>query len=189
MKAACIALVSMTLGLCVAPAWADEDEAQEHANARMALGQAQLTMDQAVTAALKELPDGKAVEAELELAGEEVVFEVEIISGGKHMMVALDAMDGKIKGVEEEVEETEDEAEFEEELAETDAVQAKLTLSQALAAALEQFPGGKAFEAEAECDEGKLVFDIELLSADNRVMDVEVDATTGKVLDVEEEIE
>lgn len=189
MKSAIIALVSMALGLCAAPARADEDEAQEHADARLALDQAKLSLEQAIETALKELPEGKAVEAELELEEGAAVYEVEILAGGKHMMVAIDATDGTVKGVEEEAEETEDEAECEEELAETGAAQAKLTLSQALAAALEQFPGGKAFEAEAERKEDKLVFEIELLAADNRIMEVEVDAATGKVVKAEEELE
>jgi len=187
MKAATIALVSMTLGLCAAPAWAGEDEAQEHADARIALGKAALTMDQAITAALKELPGGRAVEAELELEGDEAVFEVEILSAGKHMKVKLGATDGKIRGVEEEAEETEEEAEQEEEQAEAEAATANITLSQALAAALAQVPGGKAFDADALRQEDKLLFEFEFLTADNRVVEVAVDTATGEVLNVEEE--
>jgi uncharacterized membrane protein YkoI len=189
MKAATIALVSMLLALDSAPVRADEDEAKEHANARIALGKAKLTMEQAVAAALKEVPGGKAVEAELELEGDDVVFEVEIVSGRKHMEVKLDAISGKVKEVEEEGKEgKKDEDEDEDEQAETDAAMAKVTLSQAIAAALKQVPGGKAFEAEAEREDGKLIFEIELLSGD-KAMEVEVDAMTGKILEVEEEKE
>ena len=190
MKAASIALVSMTLGLFAAPAWAGEDESQEHARARIALGKAKLTMEQAITAALRELPDGKAIEAELELEGDDVIFEVEIISGGKHMEVEFDATDGKLREVAEENPEHEgEEAEHEDEQAETEIAKARITLSKALAAALAQVPGGRAFEAKAEREEDKLVFEFELLSVDNRVLEVEVDATTGKVLKVEQELE
>ena len=192
MKAATIALASMLLGLSSASIRADEVEAREHANAKIALGKAKLTMEQAVAAALKQVPGGKAVEAELELEGDEVEFEVEVVSGGKHMEVSLDAISGKVKSVKEEGkegEQDEDEDENEDEQAETDAAQAKITLSQAIAAALKQVPGGKAFEAEAEReDDDKLVFEIELLSGD-KVMEVEIDAMTGKVLEVEEEKE
>jgi len=189
MKAATIALVSMLLALGSAPVRADEDEAKEHANARIALGKAKLTMEQAVAAALKEVPGGKAVEAELELESDNVVWEVEVVSGRKHMEVKLDAISGKVKEVEEEGKEGEkDEDEDEDEQAETDAAKAKITLSQAIATALKEVPGGKAFEAETEREDGKLVFEIELLSGD-KVMEVEIDAMTGKVLEVEEEKE
>ena len=195
MKTETLALVFLALGLCSAPAWADEDEAKEHANAKIALGKAKLTMEQAVAAALKRLPDGKAVEAELELEGDDVVFEVEVVTGGKHMEVKLDAISGKIKAVEEEGKaddkdenDGEDEGD-EDEQAETDiAAKAKITLSQAIATALKQVPGGKAFEAESERDDDKLIFEIELLAGD-KVMEVEIDAMTGKVLEVEEEQE
>jgi len=187
MKAATIALVSMLLALGSAPVRADEDEAKEHANARIALGKAKLTMEQAVAAALKEVPGGKAVEAELELESDNVVWEVEVVSGRKHMEVKLDAISGKVKEVEEEGKEGEKD-EDEDEQAETDAAKAKITLSQAIATALKEVPGGKAFEAETEREDGKLVFEIELLSGD-KVMEVEIDAMTGKVLEVEEEKE
>lgn len=186
MKAATIALVSMLLALGSAPVRADEDEAKEHANARIALGKAKLTMEQAVAAALKQVPGGKAIEAELELEGDDVVFEVEVVSGDKHMEVTLDAVSGKVKEVEEEGKEGEKDEEDEDEQAETDAAKAKITLSQAIAAALKEVPDGKAFEAETEREDGKLVFEIELLSGE-KVMEVEVDAMTGKVLEVEEE--
>lgn len=186
MKTATLALVSMSLAWCAAPVWAGEDQARECAEAKIALGEAQLTMEEAIETALTELPDGKAVEAEIDLAADGAVFEVEIISGGKHMEVTLDALDGRIKEVEEEDEESEEEAEREEEMAETGAAQAKITLGQALAAALEKVPGGKAFEAAAERDGDKLVFEIELLAGD-QVTEVEVDAATGKVLKIEQE--
>jgi uncharacterized membrane protein YkoI len=186
MKIATLALVSMTIGWCAAPVWAGEDKARECDEAKIALGEAQLTMEEAIETALQELPNGKAVEAEIDLAADGAVFEVEIISGGKHMDVTLDALDGRIKEVAEEDQESEEEAECEEEMAETGAAQAKITLNQALAAALEKVPGGKAFEASAERDGDKLVFEIELLSGE-KVMAVEVDAVTGKVLEIEQE--
>lgn len=192
MKSATIALVSMLLVLGSTPIRADEDEAKEHANAKIALGKAKLTLEQAVAAALKQVPGGKAVEAELELEGDGVEFEVEIVSEGKHMEVEIDAVSGKVKSVKEEGEDDEkdeDEDEDEDEQAETDAAQAKITLSQAIATALKQVPGGKAFEAEVERkDDNKLVFEVELLAGD-KVMEVEIDAMTGKVLEVEEEKE
>jgi len=186
MKIATLALVSMVLACCSDPVWAGEDKDRECAEAKIALGEAQLTMEEAIETALQELPNGKAVEAEIDLAADGAVFEVEIISGGKHMEVTLDALDGRIKEVLEEDEESEEEANREEEMAETGAAQAKITLGQAIAAALEKVPSGKAFEAASERDGDKLVFEIELLAGD-QVTEVEVDATTGKVLKIEQE--
>jgi uncharacterized membrane protein YkoI len=186
MKIASLALVSITVGWCAASAWGGEGKDRECTAAKIALGEAQLTMEEAIEMALTELPDGKAVEAEIDLAADGAVFEVEIISGGKHMEVTLDALDGRVKEVLEEDEESEAEAEREEEMAESGAAGAKITLGQAVAAALEKVPGGKAFEAAAERDGDKLVFEIELLAGE-KVTQVEVDAATGKVLKIEQE--
>lgn len=60
MKAATIAFVSLMIAAGV-----HKHDAQEHADAKTALGKAHCSLEEAVTAALKELPDGKAVQAEL----------------------------------------------------------------------------------------------------------------------------
>ncbi|NEX22650.1 PepSY domain-containing protein [Thiorhodococcus mannitoliphagus] len=57
---------------------------------------------------------------------------------------------------------------------------APISLTQAVVAA-EQHIGGKASKAEYEQDQGRWVFDVEVVKGDT-VMDVEVDPTTGKVL-------
>jgi uncharacterized membrane protein YkoI len=186
MKATAFALVTAALCACPAATWAGEDEDRQIAEAQIALGEAQLTMQEAIETALLELPDGKAVEAELDLAADGAEFEVEIISGGKHMEVALDASDGRVKEVEEVDDEDQEERQCEEAMAEAGAAGAKITLGQAVAAAVEKVSGGKAFEAEAERDGDKLVFEIELLSGD-RLMEVQVDAVTGEVLETSQE--
>lgn len=69
--------------------------------------------------------------------------------------------------------------------AENDAVadlaKAKITLVQAVSAAEAQ-AGGKATKAELEGERGVLVFDVEVVTPDNKVFDVKVDAADGKVL-------
>lgn len=62
-----------------------------------------------------------------------------------------------------------------------DLAKAKITLVQAVGAAEAQ-AGGKATRAELEGERGTLVFDVEVVTADNKVFDVKVDAADGKVL-------
>lgn len=60
--------------------------------------------------------------------------------------------------------------------------QAKITLEQAIAAAQSHHQGGKATKAELERKRGALVYEVEVMAADNQVFDVKVDAADGKVL-------
>ena len=61
---------------------------------------------------------------------------------------------------------------------------AKLSLSEAVAAALKKAPG-KAVKVELEGDEGSLVYSVEIAGADKQVTEVLVDAGDGKILGVE----
>ena len=69
--------------------------------------------------------------------------------------------------------------------AENDAVAdlatAKITLTQAVGAAEAQ-SGGKATKAELEGERGVIVYQVEIVTPDNKVFDVKVDAADGKVL-------
>ncbi|MBP7241396.1 PepSY domain-containing protein [Amaricoccus sp.] len=49
--------------------------------------------------------------------------------------------------------------------------------------------GGRAIETEIETDDGRWVYEIEILTADGRLFEVDVDAVTGEVIDVEEEVD
>ena len=62
-----------------------------------------------------------------------------------------------------------------------DLAKAKISMNQAVAAAETQ-AGGKATKAELEGERGALVFNVEVVAADNKVVDVKVDANDGKVL-------
>jgi uncharacterized membrane protein YkoI len=63
----------------------------------------------------------------------------------------------------------------------TDLGKAKISLSQAIGSAEAQ-AGGKATKAELEGERGVVVFNVEVVTADNKVFDVKVDAADGKVL-------
>jgi uncharacterized membrane protein YkoI len=58
---------------------------------------------------------------------------------------------------------------------------ARISLTQAIAAA-EAVTGGKATRAVLDADSGAVVFEVEVASADRRVVEVKVDALRGKIL-------
>ncbi|MBH0192726.1 MAG: PepSY domain-containing protein [Nitrospira sp.] len=66
------------------------------------------------------------------------------------------------------------------------AAAAKVTIDQAVKTAAEKVPG-KIIEAELEKKHNKLVWEVEVVTADKKVMEVHIDADTGAVIDVEEE--
>jgi uncharacterized membrane protein YkoI len=66
------------------------------------------------------------------------------------------------------------------------AAAAKVTIDQALKTASDKVPG-KVIEAELETKHNKLVWEVEVVTAQNKVMEVRIDADTGAVIDVEEE--
>ena len=66
------------------------------------------------------------------------------------------------------------------------AAAAKVTIDQAVKIASEKV-SGKVIEAELEHKHNKLVWEVEVVTAENKVMEVHIDADTGAVIDVEEE--
>lgn len=66
------------------------------------------------------------------------------------------------------------------------AAKAKVTIDQAIKTASEKV-AGKVVEAELEKKHDTLVWEIEVVTAENRVMEIHIDAESGAVIDVEEE--
>ena len=66
------------------------------------------------------------------------------------------------------------------------AAKAKVTIDQAIKTASEKVPG-KIVEAELEKKHDKLVWEVEVVTAENKLMEVHIDAESGDVIDVEEE--
>ncbi|TKS61313.1 MAG: hypothetical protein EWM73_02964 [Nitrospira sp.] len=65
------------------------------------------------------------------------------------------------------------------------AAKAKVTIDQAIKTASEKVPG-KVVEAELEKKDGTLVWEIEVVTEENKVMEVHVDAESGAMIEVEE---
>jgi len=66
------------------------------------------------------------------------------------------------------------------------AAKAKVTIDQAIKTASEKVPG-KVVETELEMKHDKLVWEVEVVTAENKVMEVHIDAESGAVIEVEEE--
>ena len=66
------------------------------------------------------------------------------------------------------------------------AAKAKVTIDQAIKTASEKVPG-KVVEAELEKKHDTLVWEVEVVTAENKVMKVHIDAESGAVIDVEDE--
>jgi hypothetical protein len=65
---------------------------------------------------------------------------------------------------------------------------ATVTIDEAIKTASAKITG-KIIEAELERKHNKLVWEVEIVTAENKVMEVHIDAKTGVVIDVEEEEE
>lgn len=68
----------------------------------------------------------------------------------------------------------------------TMAAAAKVTIEQAVKTASQTVPG-KIVEAELETKHNRLVWEVEIVTSEKKVMEVHIDAATGAVIDVEEE--
>jgi len=66
------------------------------------------------------------------------------------------------------------------------AATAKVTIDQAVKTASEKV-SGTVIEAELERKRNKLVWEVEVVTAENKVMEVHIDADSGAVIGVEEE--
>jgi uncharacterized membrane protein YkoI len=88
--------------LGTADAKLDEDDEKELGEAKQALGGAKITLAAAVEAAVKEVKDGKPLEAELEMEDGKPSYTVALLQGDKVMEAEVDAATGKVTKTEEE---------------------------------------------------------------------------------------
>ncbi len=61
-----------------------------------------------------------------------------------------------------------------------------LPLAEALARLQDQHPG-RVVEVELEQDDDMLIYEVELVTRDGRLIEVEIDATTGQILALDED--
>ncbi len=174
----------------VMPAWADEDdfEVLEHDVIKLALGKAKVGMKQAIEAAAKEAGNAQLAEAELSLDGDTPVFEIGFLTDGGAWEITVDAVTGKVLKKEEEKPDSEEADEYKQTSKALSA--AKFTLLQAIDAAMSEVKGGTVVEAEAEVENGRFGFEVQVLSGDHftrfhidgngRVLRTEVETPEGQ---------
>ena len=130
------------------------------------LAEAKITLLQAIERAAREAPEGVVVEAELEKEGGRVVYSLDIAQKGAVLELHLDAHDGSVVSREYESKDL------------TKLAQAKVSLAQAVSAALSAHPG-QAVAASYHEKSGRLSVDVKLVS-DGKDREVMVDAATGQ---------
>lgn len=169
LRAGGLSLISMVvMGTASAPVYA-ETPAQWQA----ALQQTRLSLSQAIDAAEKTVP-GRAFEAQLDIDDGSPHFEVDVISTqGEHVEVHVNAGTGaaqqhKNKG-----------SASSKDKKRLDA--SKITLKQALDAALKHTPG-TAVDAELGNDWGRTVISVDVLTSAGQRMEIKVNPENGQVL-------
>jgi uncharacterized membrane protein YkoI len=65
------------------------------------------------------------------------------------------------------------------------AAAAKVTIDQAIKTGSGKV-AGKVVEAELEMEHGKIIWEVEVVTAENKVIEVHIDAVTGEVIDQKE---
>jgi uncharacterized membrane protein YkoI len=152
------------------------------AGGRLVRAQEKTSLVQAIEAAQKEVPGGKVIEAGRETEKDAVLYEVVMLSGEVVKEIQIDAATGKVLRVKDEKADA-DEAE---ELAEIKQAlgAVKISLTQALEAAAREVKDAKVVSVELGLEDGKPVYEVELLQGDKR-MEILVDAVGGKVVKAE----
>ncbi|GMU24957.1 MAG: hypothetical protein AMXMBFR13_50280 [Phycisphaerae bacterium] len=182
---ACLLSIATTTAAMAAPAAPNPVEAHEQYVAWVALSRARITLQQAMEIARSRAPAGVVVEAELGLDGELPIFDVEFLAGPTRTEVRIEAISGKVLKIDTDTEDDADDIRERERTARL-VSSGKLSLPEAIAAALREVPEGLIHEAELEIDDGQGIYEIELMKGD-RFFEVELDLATGKVLQVEDE--
>ncbi len=92
-------MVTLLLALT---AWADGGDAGQCAEQEAALARAKITLIGAIETAIKEVGEGKAYEAELEMEDGRPVYSVGMVVGERCVEVEIDAVTGRVLSVEDE---------------------------------------------------------------------------------------
>jgi uncharacterized membrane protein YkoI len=186
MRLTAIGMVVMGTGVFVA-------SAQEATEEKVTIDQVPAAVKATITA-----EGGKVEDIAREGAGDKTVYEADVIKDGKEIELRV-GPDGKLisrkiegdateqKGQHGDKEGEESEAQSEARACQEGAevlAKAKVTMIEALKKAAKAGKGAKPFKADLEMDEGKLIFDIELLDGE-KGPEMEIDGITGKVLKIE----
>ncbi|MFH0980598.1 MAG: PepSY domain-containing protein [Planctomycetota bacterium] len=175
------AMVGLTLLGFVSLARADEPGLL--AQIQKAVATAQIRLTEAIETAQKEVPDGQVLEAELQWDEGPICYGVGLLSGDRVKELKIDAVSGKVLGVENQEMDEADTQELAE--AKQALTVAKMTLAEAIKTA-ELETKGRAFGIQVKAADVKMFYEVTLLRGD-KVVQAMVDGVGGKVLDVKEE--
>lgn len=140
------------------------------------LRESKVDLVQAVEAALKTMPDAKLIEIDLERAGGDVVWELDLLAGDKLMKAQVDRRSGKVlKTWDASAEEPDEVGE-----AQHAVRSAKVDWRSAIETAQKVQPGGVLYHLELELEEGAPLYTVEAL-VDGRRVEMEVDGVLGKL--------
>lgn len=168
------------------PAWAEEEEEFEllkHEIIKLATPRAKITAQQAIETASKLNAGARLAGFELSMEGDTPDFEFGFLTDKGAKEVKIDAVTGKVM----ESDEEKPDADEEEENSQTNKAlgASKMTVVQAIEAAMKAVKGGTVVAAKAEVEGGRLEFEVEMMVGDS-FKEVKLDAD-GKLKEVEEE--
>lgn len=152
-----------------------KQEAAERAAVRKHLAQAKVSLADAIKTATAKF-HGKAVDGFFEVEGKALLYEVEVVAGGKHQVMVVDADSGHSMGSYKLDKQEKIEKEMKEEIA-----KAKVTVQEAIDTALKKHPSAKVFEVHPDKENDKTVIEVELLDG-KKILEVFIDPSSGAVL-------
>ena len=146
-----------------------------------------ITIQRAQQLALDHLGTGKIKDIELEKINGRYIYELEVKIAGEDGDVSVDATNGDILYVEDDLREVLAKVaeKGNEEKQPKEQVKEQITVQQAIEIALSHVGGGKVDDADLEKENGRFVYEIEIEQENNKEVDVVVDAHTGEVLYVD----
>lgn len=150
-----------------------------------ATSQGYITMEQAKTAALKEVK-GHVDDIDLERKQDKVYYEVEIEQDNGEVDVQVDALTGKVLAVLNKDKKDDDDDDRDDLNSSPAAV--NITSDQASSIASKNVSGGKVVKVELDTDDNRYIYEVELRTS-NGEADVDIDAVTGKVLSIDQDFD
>ena len=146
-----------------------------------------ITIQQAQQLALDHLGTGKIKDIELEKINGRYIYELEVKISGEDGDVFVDATNGDILYVEDDLREVL--AKVAEkgngEKQPKEQVKEQITAQQAIEIALNQVGGGTVDDVDLEKENGRFIYEIEIEQENDKDVDVKVDAHTGEILSVD----
>ena len=166
--------LDVTEGAQVTKVQVDDDADTEIQNISL-----KISPEEAKKIALKQV-NGTIIEEKLDDDDNRLLYEFEILtSDNRKVEVKVDAMNGEVLKLEQNNRYDDDDDDNKHQ-----NVSTKISLDEAKKLALAEV-NGTITEAELDNDDNRLLYEIEILTSNDREAEVKVDATNGKVLKVE----